>query len=54
MIPATGDVRALVYAPYSFSGRGPAELAQIAGGMAAAGLRTEVHAGRARTPCPRE
>lgn len=55
VIPATGDVRALVYAPYSFSGRGPAEsCAQIAGGMAAVGLRTEVFAGRARTPLPDE
>ena len=42
-----------MYAPYSFSGRGPAEsCAQIAGGMVAAGLRTEVFAGRARTPLP--
>ncbi|WP_307489149.1 glycosyltransferase [Cellulomonas humilata] len=53
VIAATGDVRALVYAPYSFSGRGPAEsCAQIAGGMVATGLRTEVFAGRARTPLP--
>ena len=53
MIPTTGEVRCLVYAPYSFSGRGPAEsCAQIAGGMAAAGVRTEVHAGRTRTAPP--
>lgn len=49
----TGDVRCLVYAPYSFSGRGPAEsCAQIAGGMAAVGVDVEVHAGRARVPLP--
>lgn len=53
MSPAPGDVRCLVYAPYSFSGRGPAEsCAQIAGGMVAAGIRTEVHAGRSRTALP--
>jgi glycosyltransferase involved in cell wall biosynthesis len=49
----TADVRCLVYAPYSFSGRGPAEsCAQLAGGMAAAGMRPEIHAGRLRTPVP--
>ncbi|WP_156374167.1 glycosyltransferase [Cellulomonas sp. Leaf334] len=53
MRPTTGEVRCLVYAPYSFSGRGPAEsCAQIAGGMAAAGIRTEVHAGRVRSAPP--
>lgn len=46
-------VRCLVYAPYSFSGRGPAEsCAQIAGGMAKAGVVPEVYAGRRRTPLP--
>ncbi|HEX7804905.1 MAG TPA: hypothetical protein VF413_01950, partial [Cellulomonas sp.] len=50
---AANDVRCLVYAPYSFSGRGPAEsCAQIADGMAAAGVRMEVHVGRSRTPLP--
>jgi glycosyltransferase involved in cell wall biosynthesis len=50
---AANDVRCLVYAPYSFSGRGPAEsCAQIAGGMAAAGVRMDVHVGRSRTPLP--
>lgn len=45
--------RCLVYAPYSFSGRGPAEsCAQIAGGMHDAGWRTVVHAGRSRTALP--
>ncbi|MFI2753391.1 glycosyltransferase family 4 protein [Cellulomonas sp. P22] len=53
MSAATDAVRCLVYAPYSFSGRGPAEsCAQIAGGMAAAGVRTEVHAGRRRSALP--
>lgn len=53
MSQAANDVRCLVYAPYSFSGRGPAEsCAQIADGMAAAGVRMEVHVGRSRTPLP--
>lgn len=53
MSPAANDVRCLVYAPYSFSGRGPAEsCAHIAGGMAAAGVLAEVHVGRSRTPLP--
>ncbi|MGB7980054.1 MAG: glycosyltransferase [Candidatus Nanopelagicales bacterium] len=43
----------LVYAPYSFSGRGPAEsCARIAGGMVASGVRPVVFAGRRRTPLP--
>lgn len=49
----TGPVgaRCLVYAPYSFSGRGPAEsCAQIAAGMVGAGLPTTVFAGRRRFP----
>lgn len=52
---ATGDdpVTCLVYAPYSFSGRGPAEsCALIAGGVAAGGVRPVVHLGRRRTPLP--
>jgi hypothetical protein len=45
------DVRCLVYAPYSFSGRGPAEsCAQISAGMVGAGLPTTVFAGRSRRP----
>lgn len=53
MSTTTDATRCLVYAPYSFSGRGPAEsCAQIAGGMAAAGVRTEVHAGRRRSALP--
>jgi len=43
----------LVYAPYSFSGRGPAEsCAQLAGGVGAGGVAPYVHAGRVRTPLP--
>lgn len=43
----------LVYAPYSFSGRGPAEsCAQIAGGMVRAGVAVEVYAGRQRERLP--
>lgn len=53
MTTGQGALRCLVYAPYSFSGRGPAEsCAQIAGGMAAEGVRPYVHAGRLRTPLP--
>lgn len=53
MTNATDGVRCLVYAPYSFSGRGPAEsCAQIAGGMAAAGALPDVHVGRRRTALP--
>lgn len=49
----SAPVRCLVYAPYSFSGRGPAEsCAQLAGGLAAGGVRAEVHAGRRRVPLP--
>ena len=44
-------VRCLAYAPYSFSGRGPAEsCAQIAAGAVRAGLPTTVFAGRRRLP----
>jgi len=47
------DVRCLVYAPYSFSGRGPAEsCAQLTAGIAAGGVHPEVHVGRLRTPLP--
>lgn len=43
----------LVYAPYSFSGRGPAEsCARIAGAMVAGGVRPVVFAGRRRAPLP--
>lgn len=46
--------RCLVYAPYSFSGRGPAEsCAQIAAGMVHAGLPTTVFTGRCRVPLDR-
>lgn len=42
--------RCLVYAPYSFSGRGVAEsCAQLVGPMPSAGLAAEVHLGRRRT-----
>lgn len=45
--------RCLVYAPYSFSGRGPAEsCAQIAASMTAGGIEPQVHLGRLRTPLP--
>jgi glycosyltransferase involved in cell wall biosynthesis len=45
--------RCLVLAPYSFSGRGPADsCARIAAGMVAAGLATTVCAGRVRVPLP--
>lgn len=45
--------RCLVYAPYSFSGRGPAEsCAQIVAGMPAGGLSPEVHLGRRRAALP--
>lgn len=46
-------LRVLVYAPYSFSGRGPAQsCALVAGGMVRAGARPEVHVGRARRALP--
>ncbi|WP_372593086.1 glycosyltransferase [Actinotalea sp.] len=46
-------MRCLVYAPYSFSGRGPAEsCAQIAGGIAGTGEVVEVFAGRRRVMLP--
>lgn len=48
-----GALRVLTYAPYSFSGRGPAEsCALIAGGMVGGGATPEVFAGRRRTPLP--
>lgn len=50
---ARGTPRCLVYAPYSFSGRGPAEsCAQIAAGMPAGGVVPEIHLGRCRSPLP--
>ncbi|MEZ0447913.1 glycosyltransferase [Cellulomonas sp. ICMP 17802] len=46
-----GAPSCLTLAPYSFSGRGPAQsCAQIAQAMVAAGLRTRVVAGRVRSP----
>lgn len=43
------ETTCLVYAPYSFSGRGPAEsCARIVSGAAATGLRVHLYAGRLR------
>lgn len=48
-----GATSCLTLAPYSFSGRGPAEsCSSIAGAMVAAGLPTRVVAGRVRTAMP--
>lgn len=50
---ASATPQVLIYAPYSFSGRGPAETcARIAGGMVAGGVQPVVFAGRQRSPLP--
>jgi glycosyltransferase involved in cell wall biosynthesis len=46
--------RCLVYAPFSFNGRGPAEsCTSIVEGFAPQDLHTELHLGRARQPLPK-